>query len=132
MPPKAHVLDSYALLALLEDQPGADRVSEIISVFQVPRYMSVVNLAEVLYVIERRRSRQAALDLLQAMTAAEEIALVEATLDQAARAAGIKVKGGLSLADCFALALAKEVGGVIVTGDPEFRKAEKEVPFEWI
>jgi len=30
----------------------------------------------------------------------------------------------LNFADCYALALARHVGGIVVTGDPEFKKTE--------
>ena len=39
----SYVLDSYALLALLEDEPGAERVSEVIADSATAKYMSVVN-----------------------------------------------------------------------------------------
>jgi predicted nucleic acid-binding protein len=38
----------------------------------------------------------------------------------------------MSLADCFAAALAKERTAEIYTGDPEFRAVENEIRIVWI
>ena len=131
-PLNRYVLDSYAILAILENQPGADRVSEVIASPDAAIFMSVVNLGEVLYIVERRRSRQAAADVAQAIIATEEIRLVDATFERAQITAGFKALGGLSYADCFAVALAKEVSGTILTGDPEFTKAGAGIEIEWL
>jgi predicted nucleic acid-binding protein len=129
---KTYVLDSFALLVLLEDQPGAEQVSDIISDFSTVKYMNVINLGEVLYIVERRRSKEAAIDVLQTIQAEDNIKLVEITLDRAVQAAKIKAFGRLSYADCFATALAKEVNGIVVTGDPEFSEVETEIKIEWL
>jgi predicted nucleic acid-binding protein len=42
------------------------------------------------------------------------------------------VRGRLSLADCFAAALAFIEEAELVTGDPEFKQVEGEVKIEWI
>lgn len=131
-PLSRYVLDSYAILAMLENQPGADRVSEVIASPNAAVFMSVVNLGEVLYVVERRRTRKAAADVAQALVATEEIRLVDVTFERVQIAAGVKALGGLSYADCFAVALAKEVKGAILTGDPEFAKAGAGVVIEWL
>ena len=46
MPAKRYVLDSYALL-MLEDEPGADRVGEVILSSRNTVFMRVINLGEV-------------------------------------------------------------------------------------
>lgn len=132
MPSKHYVLDSYALLAMLEDQAGAERVAEIISLPSGAVFLSVVNLGEVLYIVERRRSKQAANEVAGAVVATDEIRLVDATFERTQIAANVKARGGLSYADCFAVALAQETGGTIVTGDPEYAKVEKEIRVEWL
>lgn len=129
---KPYVLDSFALLALLEDQQGAEQVSNIISDSSVDKYMSVINLGEVLYIVERRRSDEAANDVLQAVLAEDNINLVEVTLDRVAHTAKVKALGGLSYADCFVVALAREIDGIVLTGDPEFSQVEGEIKIEWL
>lgn len=128
----SYVLDSYALLALLEDEPGAERISEVIADSAATKYMSVVNFGEVLYVLERRRSAKAAREVRRALEDSSEIGLVEVTVDRAAMAAAFKAKGGIAFADCFAAALATETNGTLLTGDPEFAQVGGEVSIEWL
>src|SRR5947209_8762401 len=76
--------------------------------------MSVVNLAEVLIVQERRGGAAAShrtLDLVQDLP----IELVDVDVELATRAAYFKVPGGISLADCFAAALAHREGVPLVS-----------------
>ena len=56
------VLDSYALLTLLRDEPGADlvrRLMEKAAEKDVPLHMTEVNYAEVQYIVRRREGDQA-------------------------------------------------------------------------
>lgn len=59
-PPLAgdYVLDSYALMAYFEAEPGGDRVHSLLSAAierKCRLYMCVVNLGEVMYIVERKR-----------------------------------------------------------------------------
>ena len=44
----------------------------------------------------------------------------------------LKVTKKMSLADCFAAALAKREGAEIYTGDPEFKTVEREIKIVWL
>ena len=44
----------------------------------------------------------------------------------------IKAAKKMSLADCFAAALAKELKAELYTGDPEFHEVEKDVKIVWL
>ncbi len=106
------VLDSFALMALLEDESGASCVQELLE--RAARrerelFMSVLNLGEVLYTVESRHGLEAPQQVL-------------ATVDQA----------GVGNADCFVGALAQHLGGTIVTGDSDFRRIEDVVPIKWL
>jgi ribonuclease VapC len=59
-----------------------------------------------------------------------EIAAVDRTL--AETAARFKATRKMSLADCFAVALAKDRACEVYTGDPEFRAVEKDVKVVWL
>jgi ribonuclease VapC len=51
------VLDSYTLLALLNDEPGAARVEDLLrqaEAGEVELSLSVINLGELAYIVERR------------------------------------------------------------------------------
>src|SRR5947207_14110361 len=57
--PKAIVLDSWAVIAYLEDEPAAERVADIISDAHeqgIPLFMTVVNAGEVWYIVAREAS----------------------------------------------------------------------------
>ena len=47
-------------------------------------------------------------------------------------AARIKAQFPVSYADCFALATAIRYEAPIVTGDPEFKRFERQVPIQWV
>lgn len=44
----------------------------------------------------------------------------------------MKARHAVSYANAFAVALAQEAGGRVVTGDPEFERVEVLVPVRWI
>jgi predicted nucleic acid-binding protein len=60
------------------------------------------------------------------------IEAVPADLPLAKQAAAFQAAKRMSYADCFAAALAKLRGGRLVTGDPEFREVEPEIPILWL
>jgi predicted nucleic acid-binding protein len=80
--------------------------------------MSWVNIGEVIYMLVRKHSQQASEDFLTALPSLP-IRLVLPSADSFARAASIKSKSRLSYADAFAVDLAIQQQGGIVTGDPE-------------
>ena len=56
--PENYVFDSFALLAYLEDEAGATRIEALLEQARKETtqiWMSVVNLGEVLYIIERKQ-----------------------------------------------------------------------------
>ena len=132
--PKAVVLDSWAVLAYLEDESSGPAVADLISESQVsgyPLYLSVVNAGEVWYILAREVSEaeaEKAIANLQQLG----IQFVEVTWPVARIAASFKVKGKMSYADCFAAALAKEKKAELVTGDNEFKQVEDEIAVRWI
>lgn len=128
------VLDSYALLAYLEDEPGAAAVRGILaacSTEEATAWLSVVNLGEVLYITEREQGLPAA---HKAVAAIDQLPVRVAVADRARTfaAAHVKARHPLSFADAFAVALAQEVEGSVVTGDPEFEAVEGLVAVRWI
>jgi len=128
------VLDSYALLAYLQDEPGAARVQRLLNLAKKRRaalWISVVNLAEALYIIERERCLP---KVQQAIAVIDELPLNVVEVDRALAfsAAHVKARHALAFADAFAVALAKEKKASVVTGDPEFKTVAKEIPIEWL
>lgn len=132
--PSSIVLDSFALLAFLKREPGS---AEIVELFdraandEVELAASVVNLGEVWYQLARTQSKQVA-DAKVAELIHLGLQIVDADWPLTRQAALYKARGGISFADCFAAALAKVRNTELVTGDPEFKRLEKEVDVRWI
>jgi ribonuclease VapC len=131
---KTYVLDSYALLAYLQAEPGSEKVRELLRrarAGEISAVMSTINLGEVLYTVARRLGDNAAAETLDD-TLRLPVELADATMDRVLAVAQIKARHAVSYADCFAVSLAKELEASVVTGDPEFRKVETLVPLVWL
>jgi predicted nucleic acid-binding protein len=132
--PASPVLDSFALLAFLRDEPGSDKVAAILeraSAREQPVHMTEVNYAEVQYVV-RRKDGEAAWRTVHGELLAMPIEFHPADRALADIAADFKTRFTLSLADAFAAALAKTRNAELVTGDPEFKAVEDEVKIGWL
>lgn len=132
--PKAIVLDSWSVLAYLEDEPAGETVGEIIADAHehgISLMMSLVNVGEVWYIVARETTEKeadACIDELRQLG----ILFVDIDWKLARQAAIFKSKHKMSFADCFAAALAKEWGGEVVTGDHEFRQVEDDIKIHWL
>lgn len=132
--PKAVVLDSWAVIAYLEDEEAAAKVADIISDAHdehIPLLMTVVNAGEVWYIVARQAS---AADADASIKQLRDLGIrfVDADWNLARDAGYFKSKNKMSFADCFAAALAKQRRAHLATGDPEFRQIAKEVSISWL
>jgi predicted nucleic acid-binding protein len=127
------VLDTYALIAFFEDEPGADFVRSLLLEAEsgsLKLAMCVVNLGEIWYSIARTVSpaqADALIEEIQGMS----IEIVDADWKLTYQAAIFKSKGGLSYADCYSAALGKLRQAELVTDDPEFQKLKGEITTAW-
>ena len=131
---RALVLDSWAIMAYLEDEPAAERVADIIADANedgTPLLMTVVNLGEVWYIIAREASEAEA---ERSVTEIRHlgIAIVDADWALVREAAGFKAKHKMSYADGFVAALAKQKKAHLVTGDHEFAALEPDIQIIWL
>jgi ribonuclease VapC len=126
-----YVLDSYAILVLIYDEPTANRVDDLLRDAvgsDTELHMSVINFAEVQYAILRRSHNPD--ELLGGFRA---LPIRMASVDQyIPQIVELKARYPVSLADCFAAALAIDLDCPLVTGDPEFRKLESILSVEWL
>lgn len=131
---KSIVLDSWAIMTYLEDEPASEKVADLIADAHdtgAPLMMSVVNAGEVWYIVARRTTAAEAdrtIKLLQEIG----IEFINADWPLTKLAAGYKVKGSISYADCYAAALAKYEKAQLVTGDQEFKPLEGEISIKWL
>ena len=111
----AIVLDTWALLAHLRDEPAAARVRE--GWLDSGAAMCSVNLGEALYLEMRARGAGGAGDAIE--RARRELTVIDPDWELVSVAAEVKARGGLSYADAFCLATAKRLDAPLWTGDPE-------------
>lgn len=121
MPDKL-VLDTSAVLALLENEPEAARVEDILRQArrtEIEVHLAFITLMETEYTLIRRRSRSGA---LQGMTqiASWPVVVSESNAEWRHHAANVKARGGLSFADAWVAALAILLDADLVHKDPEF------------
>ncbi len=127
------VLDSYALMAFFEDEPGADFVRGLIHKAvesDTNLLMSVVNLGEVWYSIARTNSPEIADQYIHEIKGMG-IEIIDADWTLTRQAAAFKVKGNISYGDCFAAALAKLRKAELITGDDEFKVLKDQIKIQW-
>ena len=131
---RSSVLDSYAVLAFLFKEPGFEKVVLLLEKASESDSLLLIaapNWAEVRYQVERKvgalKWKEARAKLLGL-----PIEIVPVDMELAELAGEVKASRKMSLADCFAVALAKHKKAEIYTGDPEFRAVEKEIRVIWI
>lgn len=117
-----YVLDTSALLALRDDEPGAERVHRIIDAARKRRahvYVSFMTRMELLYRIAASEGDDAAAGAVRLLDA---LPLHWVTCEPSilTGAAGIKRHGGLSVADAWIAATAVTRQAVLVHKDSEF------------
>lgn len=128
------VLDSFALLAYLQDEPVAPRVEKLLENARKEKsrlLLSIINLGELLYITERRGGIARAQDTL-ALIRQLPIEIIPADEQTVFAAAHIKANHAISYADSFAVATAIQADAAVLTGDPEFRSVETLVQVKWL
>jgi PIN domain nuclease of toxin-antitoxin system len=129
------VLDACALIAFLNDEPGAEIVSSVLQ--DVPSVeMTAVNLLEIAYDSIRRSGDPQAvrelLDVVHQLPIKIHWRIDDEVFQHAAR---FKASSRISLADAFALALAHTLNAAVATSDHhEFDPIESDgtARFLWI
>lgn len=113
-----YLLDACAMIAYLRDEPGADAVESILNDKTHKCYAHAINLCEVYYDFLRAEDEETAKDAI-----ADLISLgveIRQDLDTAFWQEAGKYKAEIkkiSLADCFAMALANRLQAELVTSD---------------
>ena len=114
----AYVLDTSAIMRLLLDEPGSEAVEHVLGGDEkvVLPFMVIMELH---YVLLRRLSPSRVEHLIETLRASPA-EVVESDPEWARRAAEVKSRGGLSVADAWIASLALLHGGELVHKDPEF------------
>ena len=120
--PDAFLLDTSAFMALVESEPGRDRVRELIEAAirgEVVLHACFVSLTEVRYIVIYKRGPGTA-DQTIAELKALPVHWIHSDDALCAMAAEWKANHKVSFADAFVVAAAQRAQAVLVHKDPEF------------
>jgi ribonuclease VapC len=128
------VLDSFPLLAYLQDEPTASRIEKLLDNAGKEKcrlLLCIINLGEILYITERRGGLVKAQDTL-ALIQQLPIEILPADEQTVFAAAHIKANYTISYADAFVVAIGIQENATLITADPEFHAVEEIVDVEWL
>lgn len=128
------VLDSYALLTFLENESGADKISELIKNARdrdKALLISSLTLAEIYYTIYKISDKEAAENTLKII---ETLPIDVVSIDKniSIIAAEIKINNKMPYLDCYTAALAKEMKAELITGNKDYKKLDNILKIIWI
>jgi ribonuclease VapC len=128
------ILDSSAILALLFDEPGAEKLEVLLhqaADADTPLLITAANWAEVLCHMKRKRGDEGVITAKNFhRTMPVEVVQIDAAL--AETAADILFQYGFGLARALAAALSKSRKAELVTGDPAMKPLEKTIKISWL
>lgn len=132
-------LDAWAILAWLQGEPAGEIVKDLMDwaegdqeararttgpvseLSEPPQlFLNLINLGEVFYILGRRKGKEEARSVVNAIKAGP-VALVEPTELLIFAAAILKMSHAISYADAFAVATAQAKNSALLTGDPELK-----------
>ena len=128
------LFDSFAMLRFFYQEPGAERVRELLKEAmqnEVPRLISAINVGEIIYIVQRRSGEKTKLQMLVKLKSLG-FTILTCPNELIFKAAELKARFAISYADAFAVASAIEHNATVVTGDPEFRQVEHLVKILWV
>lgn len=113
-----YIFDACALIALADDEEGADILENYLADEENECYVHALNFCEVFYHAHRRGTETEAKELIEEFL---ELGLIERNdLDKAfwQEVGNLKaIHKKVSLADCCAIALAKKLDATLITSD---------------
>ena len=134
MPKGPFIFDSHALLKFFQREKGYEKVIHLLEEIKktgAKKYLSAINLGEIIYSTKREFGDQKKIEVL-ANIERLSFTVLPVPDNLIFQAAEYKAQFGISYADCFVLASAIEYKATVVTGDPEFKKVEHLIEIFWV
>ena len=130
-----YVLDASAVLRYLDDEAGAQRVSEIIKSHLAGRcevVISALHWGEIAGIVHKVHGRDA-MNLALSRLNAFGFQIIPVSGERAVRASLIKLKKSIPYVDSFGVELASALpDSVLVTADFDLKPAHREVKIEFL
>jgi PIN domain nuclease of toxin-antitoxin system len=114
---RVSVLDASALVAYANGEPGGGVVDALLRDRDAVCYAHAVNLCEIYYGALRVTDERTARRLISDLCAAGVIERRDMSRRFWSKVGHLKSRGGISLADCFCVALGQHLVGQVVTAD---------------
>jgi PIN domain nuclease of toxin-antitoxin system len=111
------VLDACALIAFINDEPGASQVELLLNDPDSTCYVHSINLCEVYHQMIRASDETIAKQVINDLLSVGLIAREDMDGEFWRSVGEHKARGRISLADCFCFALAIRLDGQVVTSD---------------
>ena len=134
---KRYVLDACSVIALLNDEEGADIVEGILKISangKAEVHMHSINILEIYYQVERNSGKKLAHDFLSVMSMLP-VKIIEVVNRQLIETAGnIKAQYRVSLADAIAVGTAIILDAVLISADHhelDVLKRDRTLQIEW-
>lgn len=123
-------LDAFALMAWLQNEPGAEQVEGYLRQVQEQGdqkcFISLINLGEVYYRLFRKKGAARADSFWdEALRGVIPLTVVEVTRKRVLESSRLKANYPIAIADAFAIQLALEMQAPLLTGDPEIEAPER-------
>lgn len=131
---KRYLLDSYAVLAWIQDEKGSQFVEDLLYGAREREnevFLNIINLGEVFYRCARVLEIDAARNILENIRLLP-VKIIPCPNDLVLEAAEIKAQYPIAYADAFSLVSAVREKACIVTGDPEFKEVEHLAEIHWL
>ncbi len=136
------IFDAFAVLCWMQEEPGSAYINHLMEEAEkkaIKIHISAINVGEIFYRLHKSgKSKVAASFLSDIKRKVFPWQVVPATNTRVWEAAKLKGEYRISYADAFAMALARETGGEIVTRGPEIiavysggRFLLDQIPSEW-
>jgi len=130
---KQCVLDAWAILALLQrEEPAASIVKQLLENAETgdaDLFISMINLGEVFYRVGKVKGENAARETMEEIRRLS-LTIIPVTEEAVMAAAVFKMQYTISYADAFAVATAKDLEAILVTGDPELTELDNQIQIE--
>ena len=131
---KKYLLDSYAVLAWIQNESGAQFVEDLL--YRARENMdevvlNIINLGEIYYRCAKVIGIKPAQNLLDNIRLLP-IKILPSSNELVLEAAEYKAKYPIAYANAFALATAVREKACIITGDPEFKEVEHLIEIHWM